>query len=269
MEHAWPAMEPHHAASIDNLVEALAPDRTIRALILAGSIAHGFARPESDIDVVIVVSAAEYRRRRRDGRMHFLNRDLCTYPGYIDGKYADLPFLRLVARRGSDPARYAFKDCRVLFSRIPDLEGVLAEIACYPVAEKAARRDRFVAQLLAWRWYYGEATRLDNRYLRMLALQKVVLFACRLVLTENELLYPYQKWLTRVVATAPRQPRGFLASLDELLADDSASRVEALCQDVLEFAEVDRARADAGWPSRFMADTELSWMTHEPAIDDL
>jgi predicted nucleotidyltransferase len=269
VDHGWPAMEPHHAASIRNFVDALQADRTVRALILAGSIAHGFATPKSDIDVVIVVSAAEYRRRRSDGRLHYLNRELCTYPGYIDGKYADLPFLRLDARRGSDPARFAFKDSRILFSRIPGLEALLAEIARYPVDQKAARMDRFVAQLLAWRWYYSEATRLGNRYLRMLALQRVVLFGCRIVLTENELLYPYQKWLMRVLEAAPRQPAGFMASIDALLSDDTWPGVEGFCREVLEFARIDQARADASWPSRFMQDSELSWMSHEAPIDDL
>lgn len=262
-------MEPHHAASIQNLVTALEQDPSVLALVLAGSIAHGFARPDSDIDVAIVVETAEYRRRQHDERLQYHNTALCTYPGYVDGKYVDVDFLRLVAARGSDPARFAFKDSRVLFSRIPDLEGLLADIVRFPVEQQRARIDRFVAQLLAWRWYYGEAVRQENRYLIYLALQKVVLFGCRIVLTENEMLYPYHKWLLRVVETAPRQPSGFLASVEELLTNASPGRVDGFCQQVLAFAGVDRAEADRIWPSRFMRDTELTWTTHEPPVDDL
>ena len=174
-----------------------------------------------------------------------------------------------MATRGSDPARFAFKDSRVLFSRIPGLETLLAEIARFPVDQKRARRERFVAQLFAWRWYHREAMRLENPYLRHLAVQKVVLFGCRIVLNENECLYPYHKWLLRVVETAPRLPSGFLAAVDALVSDDSGLRIEALCGDALAFAEVDLADADAHWPSRFMQDTELSWTDHEAPIDDL
>lgn len=262
-------MEPHHAASIQNLVRALEPDPSVLALVLAGSIAHGFAKPDSDIDVAIVVEPAEYRRGQREETLHYVNSALCTYPGYIDGKYVDLDFLRLVAARGSDPARFAFKDSRVLFSRIPGLDALLAEIARFPVDQKRSRIDRFAAQLLAWRWYYSEAARQANPYLRFLALQKLVLFGCRIVLTENELLYPYHKWLLRVVETAPRQPPGFMASIDLLLADASSPRVEGFCRDVLAFAGVDSAEADRIWPARFMNDTELSWTSHEAPIDDL
>lgn len=262
-------MEPHHAASIQNLVTALEPDPAVLALVLAGSIAHGFAKPDSDIDVAIVVEPEEYRHRQRERRLVYRNEALCTYPGYIDGKYVDVDFLRLVVARGSDPARFAFKDSRVLFSRIPELESLLADIVRFPVEQKRARTDRFAAQLLAWRWYYSEAVRQENRYLRYLALQKVVLFGCRLVLNENEILYPYHKWLLRVVEAAPRQPCGFLASVDEVLTKDSRDLVERYCEQVLAFVGIDPAEAGATWSSRFIADTELTWTTHEPPIDDL
>ena len=262
-------MEPHHAASIDNLVAALVPDPSILALVLTGSIAHGFAKPDSDIDVAIVVESEEYRRRQREEVLHYVNAALCTYPGYIDGKYIDIDFLHLVAQRGSDPARFAFAGSRVLFSRIPDIESLLADITRYPVEQKRARADRFAAQLIAWRWYYSEAIRHQNRYLHLLAVQKLVLFGCRIVLNENELLYPYHKWLLRVVEGAPRQPDGFRALIDRLLTDDSAGIVEAFYREVFAFAGVDPVAADAVWPSRFMRDTELSWMAHEPPIDDL
>ncbi len=262
-------MEPHHAASIENLVRALEPDPGILALVLAGSIAHGYATADSDIDVAIVIEPEEFRRRRRDMALQYVNVELCTYPGYIDGKYVDLDFLRLVAERGSDPARFAFKDSRILFSRIPDLESVLADVVRFPVDQRRARAERFVAQLMGWRWYYREGGRHDNGYLRMLALQKLVLFGCRIVLNENELLYPFHKWLLRVVADAPRQPADFAGSIERLLTGNSSARVEAYCDDVVRFAGVDQAAADAAWPSWFMADTELSWMTHEAPIDDL
>jgi hypothetical protein len=262
-------VEPHHAASIRNLVDAMAPDPSILGLVLVGSIAHGFARPDSDIDVAIVIDPADYQERRREGRLLYLNTSLCTYPGYIDGKYVDLEFLRQVADHGSDPARFAFEGSRILFSRVPELEAVLAEVTRFPVDQKRSRIDRFVGQLMAWRWYYGEATRLQNRYLRSLAVQKVVLFGSRIVLAENELLYPYHKWLLRVVEAAPRQPPGFAASTAALLAHDTEPRIRAFCAAVLEFSEIDWGAADAAWPTRYTADTELAWTTHEPPIDEL
>lgn len=268
--HSAPAMEPHHAASVRNLVREFENDATVSALILGGSIAHGFARPDSDIDISIVVSREEFYRRQQGGRLHYNNRALCTYEkGYIDGKYVDLDFLRLLAARGNEPSRYAYEGSRILFSRIVGLEELLGEIVRYPVEEKQDRIERFGAQLLAWRWYYSEALRQENRYLVTLALQKVTLFSCRLVLAANEMLHPYHKWMLRVVQRAPRQPAGLVPRLEALLQNHTWERVDAHCRDMLAFAGLDFAAADAAWPTRFMRDTELRWMTEEPAIDDL
>lgn len=262
-------MSPHHVASIDNLIAAFREDASVQALILGGSLAHGFAREDSDIDVAIVVSSGEFARRRTEGRLHYNNRTLCTYPGYIDGKYMDLAFLRLVAERGSDPARYAFKDSRVLFSRIPGLDAVLAAIVRYPMEARTQRVERFVAQLLAWRWYYSEAVRQESAYLTILAVQKVVLFTARILLAHNATFFPYHKWMLRVLATVPEQPPGLGEVIDDLLRAHTWEKIDRHCREIIAFVGLDFAAADATWPSHFMRDTELRWMDESPAIDEL
>ena len=263
-------MLPHHAQAIENVVAAFEQDPTVLALLLAGSLAHGFARPDSDVDIAIVVGADDYARRKRENRLHYVSRSLCGYEhGYVDGKYVDERFLRLVAERGSDPARYAFQGTRILFSHVDGLDAVLAEIVRYPVAQKGERIQRFTAQLLAWRWYHGEALRQENEYLRQLALHKLVLFGARIVLAHNELLFPYHKWMLRVLETAPSKPPGLLADIQRLLAGPPHAQVEAYCQALLDFIGVDADAANHAWPMRFMTDTELRWVGEEPCIDDL
>jgi predicted nucleotidyltransferase len=262
-------MESHHLTTLANLVRAFERDPKIQALILGGSLAHGFARPDSDIDVTFVVSAEEMTALRQSGKLHYNNRELCTYNGYIDGKYADMDFLRLIAARGSDPIRYAFDGARILFSHLPGLEALLADIVRFPVEEKAARRRRFASQLLAWRWYYSEGVRQESAYLVALAVQKITLFTCRLLLNENERLFPYHKWMLRVTLAAPLQPPGLKARLDDLLARSSWSLVDQHVREILAFVGLDFATADAEWPSYFMRDTELRWMTAEAPIDDI
>jgi len=262
-------MEKHHTDSIRNLVGELEKDPAIQALVLGGSIAHGFARPDSDIDVTIVVATADYQRRQRESRLHYYNRALCTYDGYIDGKYVDLEFLRRVAERGSEPARYAYEGARILFSREPAVASLLAAIVRYPTEGRQERIERFAAQLLAWRWYFSEGVRQDSAYLRTLAVQKLVLFGCRIVLAENELLYPYHKWMLRVTASARRQPEAFATAIDGLLAGATWEAVDGYVRRALAFAGIDFARADAAWPTTFMKDSEQTWLRHEPAVDDL
>ena len=270
MEISGLELLPHHADSIGNIVRAFEADQSSLAILLGGSIAHGYARPDSDIDVMVVVDATEYRRRADEGRLVFVDRSACTYEGgYVDGKYVDMGFLERVAAHGSDPARFAFQDARILVSRIEGLPQALAAIARYPAGEAADRMTRFTAQLLAWRWYFGESARQQDPYLEVVALHKVVLFACRLVLAANERLYPYHKWLLRETARAGRRPPGLMEDIERVLAERTVPLVEELCGDVLAFYGIDEAQANASWGGRFLEDTELAWASGHPAIDDL
>jgi hypothetical protein len=262
-------MYPHHKSSIKNLTHAFEKDESVLALLLGGSIAHGFAKPDSDIDVTIVVSPDEYLRHKQENKLHYNNRTLCTYDGYIDGKYVDLSFLRLVADRGSDPIRYAFQGNRILFSRIEGLEPLLQRIVRYPTDEKRERIERFSAQLLAWRWYYSEAIRQDNAYLKFLSIQKIILFSTRIVLAENHQLYPYHKWMLRVLESVERRPDGMMNDIKTLLSLPPWEKVNEFVLRVLAFVGIDHDEANAGWPTRFMQDTELRWMTDDASIDDI
>jgi len=56
-------MYPHHAQSIQNVIDYFQRDPEVIAVLLAGSIAHGFQTPASDVDILILVSDEEYKRR--------------------------------------------------------------------------------------------------------------------------------------------------------------------------------------------------------------
>lgn len=113
---------PHHVETLRRTVDRFSADPSVRAVILGGSLAHGFGGEGADVDVVVVVSPEELARRTRTLELTHATHDLATYPGgYVDAKFVDLDFLRDVAARGSDPARWAFDGVRVLLSREPAL----------------------------------------------------------------------------------------------------------------------------------------------------
>jgi predicted nucleotidyltransferase len=141
-------MHPHHAQSIQNVKEYFQRDPEVLALLLSGSIAHGFESAASDVDIMIFVAEEDYQKRFQAGHLTFFNTDLCTYEGgYIDGKYISLNFLKQVLAKGSEPARFSFEGSQVLFSKIEGFEEDICKIIEYPIAEKAERIKRFYAQL--------------------------------------------------------------------------------------------------------------------------
>jgi predicted nucleotidyltransferase len=261
-------MLSHHGETIRRTIEFFSSDTAVSGLLLGGSIAHGFQTAESDVDVMILVSDEDHRERMRGGRTCFFSRELCTYEGgYVDGKYTSEAFLNEVSAKGSEPARFAFQDARVLFSKNPALTSVLRDITQYPTAEKAARIWRFQAQFEAWSWYTGEALKRQNIPLLRTAVAKLTLFGGRIVLAHNELLYPYHKWFLRVLESAPEKPAGLLSQIDELAKTPTRENIEQFGRTVREFRPWEISHAT--WPAQFMQDSEVNWLTNPPPIDDI
>lgn len=261
-------MEPHHAETIRRTTDYFAAQPNVTGLLLAGSLAHGFATPGSDVDVMIVVSNTEHHERLQNGATCFFSREFCTYAdGYVDGKYTSLSYLARVAQQGSEPARFAFQDAQVLFSRDPSLDDRVKAIARYPTEEKDSRLWRFQAQFEAWQWYCGQALEKHNLTLLRMAVSKLVLFGGRIVLAYNETLYPFHKWFLRVLANVPQQPTGLIAQINALADDPTRERIEEFAQSIRGFRPWTISHAT--WPAQFMADSENNWLHHPAPVDDI
>ena len=265
-------MYPHHRETIEKIRDAFAVQDDILAVLLGGSVAHGFCTDTSDVDIMLIVSEDEYVKRRDADQLLYWDNALSTYEGgYVDGKYVSLDFLKKVRERGSEPARFAFQDARIILSRIEGLRELLADIPRYPVEGKEMRLARFYAQLEAWKWYFAEAMRHDIGYLRHMAVAKLILFGGRLILTHNEMLYPYHKWFLRVLSDAADKPVGLMGQIDNLLKDASMENVEAFYHSIDDFRQWvdDDISFGQSWGQFFMCDSELNWLTGHTPVDDL
>jgi hypothetical protein len=243
-------MHPHHERAIAHASELLRRDPEVRALLLGGSIAHGFESPASDVDLLIVVSDPDHDARMREGRMQWSTAEACDWPGgYVEGKYVSPGFLAEVARAGSEPARFAFQDARVLFSDVAEIEPVLRAIARYPIETRDEKIRRFHAQFEAWHWYGHEALKRADRHLLSLAIARVVLFGGRMILAHNERLYPYHKWFLRVLEQAPARPPDLMERIAALHADPSQATLLGFWAVVKNFRAWEVRIA---WPVRFL-----------------
>ena len=254
--------------AIKSFLQIYAKDEEFLAALLVGSIAHGYSKPSSDIDIILVSSDLEFERRKRDHKLAFSLWDICEYQGgYVDCKVVSRNTLQTVSERGSDPARYAFKDAKILYSNIEHLEIQLQDLLRYPVEDKAIRRYRFLSQLLAWKWYLGQGEEKSNKYLITLAVQKIVLFSCRIILNENERIFPYHKWLLAETELASKKPKELLAKLDDLILEPVFLKAQDISDELFSF--VGQTEKDTDWPNQFMQDSENNWLEHEAPIDDI
>jgi predicted nucleotidyltransferase len=258
----------HHRATIDRAVDRLRSRDGVLGVLVGGSIAHGFATASSDVDLLIVVSDAEWERRLTAGDVTELDVESATYEGgYVDIKYTSVGFIRDVAERGSEQARFAFDGVTIAFSAIDDLKDELSAAARYPIEGRDERIRAFHAQLEYWRWMFAEGDRSENAYAKALAAPHVVLFSGRLILAHNAVLYPGYKWLLRVLGDVPEQPPGLMPAIDSVVRAPNKENVDALFDLVAGWR--DWGVEGQSWGGRFMADTELAWIEGRPPIADL
>lgn len=261
-------MHAHHKEAIAKAIAKLKADKKILAVILGGSVAHGFASESSDIDLMLVLSESDYQQALAQGDLHYFDGESAGYPdGYVEGKYISESFIRAVAEKGSEPARFAFKDAVILYSSLKNLEPLILSAAAYPKDSKLDNMQKFCAQFEGWNWMYYEGLKRNDLYVINHSVTNLCLFAGRLLLAYNELLYPYHKWFLRVLLNAKEKPANIVEIINSALLTKSENDVKALYDTVKNF--YDWPEYQYGWLARFIIDSEINWMNGPVPIADL
>ena len=229
--------------------------------------ARGYARDDSDVDFLIVASDEEFEQRLAARDLFINRRDLCDYDGgYVDGKIINLAFLEDLAVNGNQPSRAAFEGAFLAYTHLPSLDDLLKRIPVYPEAGHDERVRAFYSMAFIQHWLFHEADRHGNRYTLTRAANQLALFAGRLILAHNRILFPYHKWLPRALESAPEKPDDLMACFNVLLDTPSGAHATALFEKVRDFRDWGVSDLDAyTW---FMTDVEWSWMSGRTPIED-
>lgn len=232
--------------------------------MVGGSVAHGLARPDSDVDFFFVVDDAEIERRPA---LTFSDRTVADYEGgYADVKLVTPGFIEEVAERGSEPARWAFRDAFAVWSRDDTMEAALAAAAEYPEAEREEKLRDFVAHAAIAAWYLGEAQKREDPYLTQYASSHLVLYAGRAVLAHNRMLFPFHKWFMSELERAPEKPERLLDLAHELLGAPTGTAAAQLVSDVQDFTGIHPTMGENA--ASFMRRTEWSWRAGGAPFDE-
>lgn len=260
-------MRPHHQIAIEKFAQSIKEDPKFIALIIGGSIAKGLELEDSDIDGIIIATDEEYKKRKRRNRFLFYDPSYCNYPGgYVEGKIVNLEFLEVVAERGTEPARDAFRGSWIAYSEIPELENLLKQIPIFQKDEKEEKIRKFYAQLEVANWYVKEAERRNDPYLLNHAISDLVLFGGRMILEHNEMLYPFHKWFLNALEEAPDKPKDLMVLIKKVLLERNSTNAQALYDEIKSFRNWNiRGIANVG----FLLDTELAWIEGNSYIGDL
>ncbi|ASA20417.1 nucleotidyltransferase domain-containing protein [Paenibacillus donghaensis] len=261
-------MYKHHQAAIDSITVKLKAREEVLGVIIGGSIAHGYANEASDLDIMLVLSEEAYERAHAEMDLGFFETESCSYEGgYVDGKSISIDYIHKVAEYGSEPARFAFKDAFLSYSKVEGLDKLILKAASYPVEKKLSNLNQFYAQFETWKWYYYEGLKRDNRLLVDYSLTNYVFFAGRLILAYNERLFPSYKWFLKELEQVEHKPDGLMHLLDQVIELKTPAAVEALYHNVMGFNEWNSS--DKHWSIQFMLDSQLNWLDGEVPVLDL
>lgn len=254
----------HHERALDGFVRRVSADASVLAIIVSGSVARGEENAESDIDLYLVVTDAAWDHAMSEDRIMYVEHDGADYPGgYFDIKLATLAYLDDAVDHGDDPVRDSLVHSRVVFTRIPDLEQLLASSGELDERVWASRCVSSIAQVRLHAGYFlREGIRRNDPLLRANAAVHTVVAADRALLALNRRLFAGPKYLRSAVETLPIRPDGWTALADRLLAEPGPEAADALVAalDGIHDWGVDDDLA----LSRFVLDNELAWRTRVP-----
>jgi predicted nucleotidyltransferase len=199
-------MYEHHKESIENMKKHYRENPEIKALFLIGSVATETANPGSDIDAVAIISH-EYHEKKKNGEgLEEVYYGKCTYEGgYFNIHYMTREDLIKTGESGSEPMRNRFSSARVLFCDEPDLPELAASIPVFQKTEGKKNQFKFYCSMRMYYNYFWWTCKPDG-YMRFHIANGIIYFLYRLILLENEILFPSVRKLEEYVINTSNKP---------------------------------------------------------------
>lgn len=251
----------HHEETIRSFSTRIAEDPSYVALVVVGSVARGEERSDSDVDVYLVASEAEFELAREEDRLSFVTSEDATYEGgYIDVKVASIEYLRRALAAADEPARASFVGARVVWTRDPEVEHLVRAIPEVDEEEYVQRARSYIAQTRLYGYYFlNQAFEREEPFLLHHAATHLVFAAGRALLAHNRRLFQGPKYLRKTIAELPHKPDGIDDLLLTVLETPSPSSAQAL-QIALESFHDWQVGVDETL-SMFVEENELAWLT--------
>ncbi len=249
----------HHDRALAAYVESVRAEPGVLAVVVVGSVAQDRARPDSDVDVYLVVDDERFAAETAEGRFAWLDRWDLDYSGsYIDVKLACPAYLATAAEKADDPTRASFIGARVAWSVVPGIEDTISRITILPDDVWDHRVRSYVSQARLYGGYFlRQAVERGDEFLRRHAGLHLTLAAARAALAAAHVMLPGPKYVSELVRTVPT-PDGFVEAWDRTVAEPDLQSGSALLRIVDEWLAAELTHDES--LSIFIRDNELAWL---------
>lgn len=251
----------HHDDTLSAFAARTRADADALGLVLMGSVARGEERPDSDVDVSLVVTEDAFQRARRENRLSYVDADVATYPGgYVDVKVIGPSWLAAAAAHADEPTRSSLRGARVVWTSLPELPSILAA-AAGPSTDDVWR-ERLVTATARMRlqcmYFLAQGVALDDPFLAHAAATEFVRAAGQALLAHARVLYAGPKYLRAAVNALPETPADLVPSFDALLRTPDPERGKEIMMTVEQIIQAPLTPEET--LGRFVADNELAWL---------
>jgi hypothetical protein len=203
-------MHKHHEESIQNMIAHYSKNPEITALFLVGSVATCTERPDSDLDGVAIVSQEYYKEKKKTRNECESCFGKCTYNGgYFDVHYMTRQHIENLVTNGSEPERNRFTNAKTLYSHEPGLPEIVAKIPIFQKKDAASKQLQFYCTFKQFYSYFWKVCKPEG-FMKHHVANGMVYNLYRLILIENEILFPSVRKLEEFVIRAPNKPDGII-----------------------------------------------------------
>lgn len=260
-------MYKHHEQSIENMKAYYRKHGAI-ALILAGSVAKGTERADSDLDGVVILSEEEYAEKEKNNTTTETINGLCTYEGgYFDIKYMTKQYLKDLAERGSEPARNGFMKARILFCNDAEIENILPLIPVFQKTEKKEKLLSFYSNFWLNYNYFLKSCPIDG-YMKMNTLAEIIYSIYRMILQENEILFDCNRRLEQQVESVSEKAAELVSLGKRLEISQSIQDADRFVDKFTEITMYEPPKDIAVVLTRYSKDFQEWWREPRPNIKE-
>lgn len=259
----------HHENAINNLIELYKNQDGVIAIILGGSVAKGTERIDSDIDATIIVNEAKYQELEQRNELAECISGYCSYEGgYFDIKYESKNFLKAMAEKGSEACRSSYISSRILYSTDPEIQEVLDKIPVFQNQEKENKLLSFYSAFDLSFGYIWSTASDNNPYYKLRTAADIVYYGYRILLQENEVLFPSHRRLEETVAKLASKPEGIIEKAHRLLSELSEESKDDFVQSILTQIEYVPPKDFKVTLTRYIDDNQHWWYTNAPVLTE-
>ncbi len=260
---------PHHREAVKELISIFREKEGVIALVFGGSVAKHMEREDSDIDAMVIVTEEFYERKRKVNCIaECISMGDCAYPGgYFDVKYMTKDYIRDAAEKGSEPTRNSFIGSHVLFSADEEVTELVSRIPVFQKQEFEEKMLSFFSNLQLNYNYFWKACRPEG-YMKLKVASEIVYSLYRMVLQENEILFPCNRRLEQFVKLAPDQPEHLVEYCEEFCRTLEDDPLDKALEAWKAWTHYQYPTDSAVCQSRYCDDFEQWWRVPRPLVSE-